>query len=398
MVKKIKLLIITFSLIAGLTNCLFLLAPNPDDKDHQKIFELLYNDLKKYYVNKDNLLSLNGVNTLEGVYKKFENRLKENKLSHFQFAGFLREFEDRIADPHFYFDFGSVILNWLIQNYENPYNLLERNGVVIPPTSEDYTHNYIDYLKKDLKSPYFYGTVSDSLHSGNKIGYIAVNKLLQNLSGIKRITISNEDWILEVDNIIEKFNDLSIQDIIIDIRNFADGSTENARLIASRFVNNGERTFAYSEARKNDDSFTTTKLSVAPDGKGFRKGKIIIIANVHTLGSGEMLTLALRQRKNTIQVGNNTKGCIGEIIAKDLANGWLITMTSSKTYYPDPKSPEDQSKKKSYFRIGIPADDVILYSSTDQVNEKDKEIERAINLLKDNSLFQTVYDKIERYK
>lgn len=394
MVKKklinFFLVIALFFSSINIKGCLAVFIPAEDN--HQKIFELLYQDMQKFYAYSDEIKSFNGNDTLQEIYDEFQNKLSKKKLTQIEFAFFLKDFENRIADPHFYFNFGQQMEDKIINEYNNPYqSLQEDEGIVV--TGDLFSSQYIDYIKQDTSSPYFYGTIKKQ-HSGNKnIGYIIINNIIQELSGSSRFG-GNRKWLLEIEEIITKFNNMKIESIIIDIRTSAGGSQDNGRFIASRFANRSERVYLIADERINDKSFKRSKLTVAPEGNGFRKRKIILLANATTCSGGEMFTLALRQRTNTIHVGANTDGCTGGIIARDLANGWQVTMTSSKTYYPNPK---DDNDLISYFRKGIPPDDKITYGDDDYNKSIDKEILRALELLKDDNLFRSIYQNIERY-
>lgn len=57
-----------------------------------------------------------------------------------------------------------------------------------------------------------------------------------------------------------------------------------------------------------------------------------------------MFILAMLQRDNLIHIGSNSIGAAGNIVEKDLSNGWNFIMTNSKTEFPD---------GKQYFKVGI---------------------------------------------
>ena len=386
----IKIFILLFSIC--LNSCLVAFLPAEDD--HEKIFELLYEDMKRFYAYDDEIKLFDGTKTLDGVYQKFQKRLSKKKLTQMEFAFFLKDFQNRIADPHFYFNFGQSIEDELIKSYKNPYTALQEKKPKTIVWGNLYSAKYIDYLKKDNNSAYFYGMIKNKYSAGKKIGHIIVNHVVQQLAGSSRLG-GNRKWLLEIETILKELKKNSVESIIIDIRTYAGGSQDNGRFIASRFVNNGEKVYLLADERINDRAFTRSKIFVRPEGEGFRENKVILLANQITCSGGEMFTLAMRQRTNMIQVGNRTRGCTGGIIAKDLINGWKVTMTSSKTYYPDPK---DENKGISYFRGGIPTDDEVSYTEQDYQQAKDKELLRAIDLLKDEILFQTIYQKIERYQ
>ena len=121
------------------------------------------------------------------------------------------------------------------------------------------------------------------------------------------------------------------------------------------------------------ESFIKKEWTIEPNGTGFRTGKIALLSNGLTASGGEMFLLAMLQRENLIHIGSNSAGASGNIVTKDLSNGWNFTLTNSRTEYPN---------GKQYFKVGItPTITVKNDSSYGFSNSNDKLIAKALEEL-----------------
>ena len=205
--------------------------------------------------------------------------------------------------------------------------------------------------------------------SNSSIGYLYIRAFNTVIGGSNSFEI--EEGVKEIDQIIQKLNNLGVTSMIIDIRSGAGGSNYVPRYIAQRFI---DKTATYMiEHYPEGDSFLNKEWNIEPAGIGFRTKKIALLSNGTTASGGEIFLLAMLQRDHIIHIGSNSAGAAGNIVDKDLSNGWNLTLTNSRTEFPngDP-----------YFKIGI-SPSIIVKNDTNYglTHLNDKLIEKAIEEL-----------------
>jgi len=166
-------------------------------------------------------------------------------------------------------------------------------------------------------------------------------------------------------------NKKKITAIIIDIRSEAGGTNYVPLYIAQRFI---DKTAVYMiEYYPEEKSFIKREWEIEPAGTGFRTGKIALLSNGQTASGGEMFLLAMLQRDNLIHIGSTSAGAAGNIVEKDLSNGWNFTMTNSRTEFPN---------GKQYFKVGITPSIIVKNDDNYGItHDNDKLIDRAIEEL-----------------
>jgi len=309
-------------------------------------FNLFFKYLKNDYAYRDAYSF-----TMEELRQKY---LPEIKASDTQktLATLLISIINELKDPHLYFDDDSVYR--LSQVTEYKYDNLEK---IIPVFSE------INIIRNT--SYYVYGTIK----SKPNVGYIYIRAFNDNIGGTDSLGI--KDGVKKINDIIKELNNKEVTKMIIDIRSDAGGSNYVPRYIAQRFI---DKTAIYMiEQYPEGSSFIRKEWIVEPAGTGFRTGKIALLSNGQTASGGEMFLLAMLQRDNIVHIGSTSAGAAGNIVTKDLSNGWDFTMTNSKTEFPD---------GKQYFKVGITPSIVVKNDNSygyTQVN--DKLIEKALDEL-----------------
>jgi len=213
---------------------------------------------------------------------------------------------------------------------------------------------------------YIYGTTKES----NKIGYIYIKNFISELGGEGSLGI--EPGVKKIDDVIEILIQKGVNSMILDMRSDAGGTSYIPRYIAQRFVN--EPVHYMTEYYPEEDDFIKKEWKITPDGTGFRAQKIALLSNGLTGSGGEMFLLALFNRNNLVHIGSRTIGAPGNIVEKDLSNGWNFIISNSRTEYPD---------GKQYYKIGIIPEMIVENDSTYGVTAfNDKVIEKAIEVLK----------------
>ncbi len=159
--------------------------------------------------------------------------------------------------------------------------------------------------------------------------------------------------------------------MIVDMRSGAGGTNYVPRYIAQRFI---DKTATYMiEYYPDGNSFIKKEWKIKPSGTGFRTKKIALLSNGDTASGGEMFLLAMLQRDNLVHIGSRSSGASGNIVSKDLSNGWNFTITNSRTEFPD---------GTQYFKVGIiPEISIKNDANYNLTHSDDKLIEKAIEKL-----------------
>jgi len=215
-------------------------------------------------------------------------------------------------------------------------------------------------------TPYY---KSGIITSNPTIGYLYIRAFNSDIGGTNSLEI--ESGVKEIDNILQELINMGITSMIVDIRSRAGGTNYVPRYIAQRFI---DKTAIYmNEYYPEGTSFIKKEWSIEASGIGFRTGKIALLSNGETASGGEMFLLAMLQRENIIHIGSNSAGATGNIVDKDLSNGWNFTITNSRTEFPN----GDQ-----YFKVGI-TPSIIVKNDNDYgvTNNSDKLIEKAVEKL-----------------
>ena len=316
------------------------------DRSPTADFELFFEYLENDYAYRDAYPF-----TMEELKQKYSQTVEASNTQ-ITLATVLVSIQNELKDPHLYFN---------------------ENGIYNLSNVSKYTFDFLEKTKPlfsevtiSRNTPYYtYGTIT----SNPKIGYIYIRAFNDDIGGTNSLGI--EDGVQEIDNIVQELNNKGITSMIIDIRSGAGGSNYVPRYIAQRFSN--KKGIYMIEYYPEGKSFIKKKWEIEPKGIGFRTGKIALLSNGNTASGGEMFLLAMLQRDNLIHIGSNSIGAAGNIVDKDLSNGWNFTLTNSQT---------EQPNGKQYFKVGI-APSIIVKNDVNYgyANNNDKLIEKAIEEL-----------------
>lgn len=275
-----------------------------------------------------------------------------------------------------------------VENLKNPFELFDivsdiilslEDGHADITTSETkinfpYTLGYPENSPKNATAYLSNFTfINNSLGYGAAaLGYGDIND--SNLGYIKVNTFEGPETLFDdIDDIIEKFSNKD--GLVIDIRSNLGGADRNAKLIASRFVNE-KSVFRKVKIRNGEDhsSFTDYKedfIEPATDVNRFLK-PIVVITNRATFSAAESFLLAMRTQAHVSVLGGITGGGAGLPLIRELPNGWILRIPSTFTVTPD---------MESYEGVGL-MPDILVSNTPDEVfNRIDKILERAIDQL-----------------
>ena len=231
---------------------------------------------------------------------------------------------NELKDPHVFF------------TSNEPYNLA--NNSVISPLELDQNAPLFKEVTITQSSNFY---TSGYITSNPEIGYIYINAFNSDVGGSNSLGVA--EGVQEINTIIEGLNNLGVSSMIVDMRSYAGGSNYVPRYIAQRFAD--KEAIYMNEYFPVGDQFEKKTWTVNQQGDhGFRVGKIALLSNGRTCSGGEFFLLAMLQRGNLVHIGSRSFGCAGNVVHKDLSNGWNFSLTNSKTEFPD---------GKQYFQIGI---------------------------------------------
>jgi len=211
-----------------------------------------------------------------------------------------------------------------------------------------------------LNPPYFsYSKDSSFFLIKDKMGYINVGNFKRKDSLLLRSFIAKT------------------KGLIIDNRQNQDerNGTGGGDIIASAILSLDNDFVKFSTAQpKYPGVFTFTKptnMNTKTD-KDYYKGSIAILVNEKTMSVGEFLTMAFRKAPDSKVIGTTTAGADGNTTYITLPGGIISFFTGLGVYYPD--GTETQ-------RIGIVPDITIAQTLTGYQNNKDEQLEKAIEYL-----------------
>lgn len=349
----ISLIVIGLTLVSWMISCTITFG-SPFENTPEGNYDFFFYELEQTYAYNNesfNGLSLSKIQELErGGLNDSWNSLRDalNNVINI-----------RINDPHLFSRYSPVPDLHIDDN--EPLHTERGQGTEFDTVSPYLANNTsIHWIEEEHYL--FYGIIK----SDTKIGYIYLDSLVDNVGGSSRLGESNADFFGNfTDRILNDFASRGVDKIIIDIRSSAGGGVHRSKEIASRFVAS-KKTFMISENRTSKDSYTRVNETISPKGvTHFRDKPLIVLVNTLTCSAGEMFLLMLQQAEGyKTTVGTPTSGCAGTIIDRELPNGWIFTMTSSRT------SKKDGVK---YFKVGIrpeKEENIVTYGTNDDVLAK----------------------------
>ena len=191
-------------------------------------------------------------------------------------------------------------------------------------------------------------------------------KMVENNIAYISISQFNEDTSLEFDNYI---NDILIEDpngIILDLRNNPGGYLNDTEEIASRFINKGE--IIVIESYKN-----SKEIHKSRGGQRFGGIPVVVLINEGSASASEILAGTLKDNSKAKLVGKKTFGKGLVQIMENLKDGSAVKVSVSRWLTPNGV---DINKN------GIEPDFEVELTLDDYLNEKDPQLEKAIELLR----------------
>lgn len=231
----------------------------------------------------------------------------------------------------------------------------------------------VDNSKLYEKSPIQSGTLDSSL----RIGYIHIVSFIQN-SNVKDLSAAQE-WSRDIDLAIEHLG--NIDGLIIDVRQNSGGFEGNLERILNRFISQ-KRLLYYSYTRNgpNRNDFSKDSYWGNPSNIGWR-GPTVVLTDDGTSSCGDIFALVMKDEEHATLIGQNTRGIMGKVIARELPIGWSFRMSSGYTESKD---------GEVYEEVGIEPDIIITpesvsdsYNSYDDYHYYDPIFCESVEILED---------------
>jgi carboxyl-terminal processing protease len=304
--------------------CDLFLGPVPDTGS-QAVLRSLWNDFNEIHAYIDVRMSNNrNFGSWDEVYEHYDKLLlkripeeghdSDGKSLFFTCSEMLGE----LADPHVSLSAPGGNFYW---SNTDDIQKIEEGWFNINTVKS----NYLEDRGIDRGGFFTYGRFQDDAY--NNIGYIYIASFIDN------DRLGQQDWVREIDDIVEFFQDKGddIQTIVIDIRNNSGGSGPIAEYIAARFIS-VQKNYMKASAKKGpgrNDFAAPMIFMVKPEGTRFTK-RIALLTNKATVSAAEWFTMAMKTQRHVTHVGTQTRGAFSPKTSRPMINGWYYTISAFK--------------------------------------------------------------------
>ena len=189
-------------------------------------------------------------------------------------------------------------------------------------------------------------------------------EMMENIAYIS-ISQFNEDTSAEFDSYIDEILIKDPDGIIIDLRNNSGGYLDDTEEIASRFIDKGD--IIVIESYKNNQEVHKSR-----GGQKFGGIPVVVLINEWSASASEILAGTLRDNGKAKLVGEKTFGKGLVQIMEDLKDGSAIKISVSRWLTPNGV---DINKN------GIEPDFEVEFTEDDYINERDPQLEKAMEIL-----------------
>jgi hypothetical protein len=332
--------IVIFSILILISCSQVILGPDPDNT-YLNNFNLLWKNIDQNY-------PFFGYKHIDwdSIYANYKNKIPTIK-SDDEFFNLLGKMCNELRDGHVSLKSKTMRSQF---HYETGY----------PSNSPVNTIAYIDSLDISLW-PYIYGRVKNM-----------DNVLYLRILTFNGTNFSNDEQCHKrIDNILKSFHTLNA--VIIDVRDNDGGMSNNADVVASRFVFK-KSLWGYIRYRNGSgrDNFTKWYPQyISPSGKGISV-PVCILTNRKCFSSCETFIMRMSVLPNVTLIGANTGGGTSIPILQELINGWSYRVSSAATAHPDYSITEE---------TGITPDISVSISKEDSIAGRDLILEKAFEYL-----------------
>lgn len=359
-------------LIVFLVSCDIPYINNEWDNDNLSTFDYLSEQVKDHYVYTE-FKGLD-IDTLNKTYRAKVN----NEMGEIEFFYILKSYINELKDGH-----SNLRTNFAYSSYYDSIIGMDQDNYA--PNYNEYTvkHYYLDNsdISTDPAILAQYQVLGRSLKNG------IIIRDGKNYGYIYYASFMNPISIEDIESIIEGFEALEVEGVILDLRSNGGGSLTNMKTLVSYF---GADKKSQKAARvwRRDSKKTYTEvdgLDIAPfthlsfeitRAKKYYDGKVALLTNRGSYSASSFTATAFKNYDNVKQFGVKTGGGMGLPVGGYLPNGWNYRLSFNVVLSVDARGIEDIMDPKYNFEDGVPVDvEVIDDSST---VDKDEIIDRAI--------------------
>ena len=287
-------------IILTLSGCTdLLLGPTPS-LSHTAIFDELWHDFDARYA----LFEVHHVNW-DSLYNLFRPHVTDN-MADSVLSKTIDTLLRSLHDPHV--GFSTFNSNY---NYGEPY--------LDSAASFDFYKVSSFYLGASASvtgyGHIFYGFINDSL------AYIYLPSFDE--------SSDTYGWAAQFDSVLIKLQ--LAKGLILDVRSNQGGTQANFISIASHFFSASHDVMHIQERNgpKHSDFSSVEVQSISPVGIQYKK-PIVLLTDRFTLSAAEWFTLAMKTLPNIVRVGDTTSGAFSPRLDRELANGWIYSLSIEK--------------------------------------------------------------------
>lgn len=164
-----------------------------------------------------------------------------------------------------------------------------------------------------------------------------------------------------------------LKGIILDIRHNGGGSSGNANRLAS-MLSSKHYIYAYRRVKSGPGraDFTSWSPMEVQAGERSFDGKVVLLCNRQSYSSSNLFAQMLKERPNTILMGDTTGGGGGTPMSGELPNGWSFRFSVTQT----------QNLEQTDIELGVPVSIRVDMDPDDEAQNMDTILEEALKLFR----------------
>jgi hypothetical protein len=353
--------------------------------DAQRDFEIFWLTFAQHYA----FFDLEGVDWDE-VYQLTASQINVN-TSEPELVTILQKMITPLKDFHVFIRNPYLDLDYAVDRKPNIDDILlqefiQFNQVALPldqPQADEFELFFEDAMGKTIDNMLHYFADQNSVQVNqsetvfwgeleNNIGYLHILSMELSEVGDEQSSMqqNKKALIQTLDKILEDFS--SLDGVIIDVRLNGGGDDFVSSMFASRFFQTPTHVYS-KQARLGETRTKLQKVVLEPQGLQQFSGPLTILTSSSTSSAAEVFAMVMRERPNTILIGEDTGGGLSDILPKSLPHGTEYSL--SNEFYLSPTG-------ESFEGVGVPVDIEQAFITLEQRESKvDWAIEKAIEWL-----------------
>lgn len=374
-------------------NCITDLVANIGDDgyvyDPERDFEIFWQTFEQHYA----FFSIEGVDWNE-IYQIASNQVNQDTSEEDLFE-ILAAMVSPLKDFHVQLENETIDEDFEVSRkptyIANTLTLFLEENELTPPLNQEQFNSFDEFLSDNVElsqeviaahltevkfneqETLFWGVTE-----GN-IGYI--NILTMELSGLVDSNNNIEDDKNKLLKIIDQLmaDLINTKGIVVDIRYNDGGFDFIGHMLISRWINNDLHAYS-KQVRLGDSRTPLVDFIIEPQGNIPFLGPIALLTSTATSSAAETFAMAVRERDNTVLIGEATGGGISDTLPKSLPHGTEFTL--SNEFYLTPNG-------ESFEGVGVPVSIEQDFFTQEQLQlEQDFGLEKAISWisLQENNL------------